>query len=109
MASAKVQNGVVRTTCSYCSVGCAIGVQVENGKPVKMLPAGDYPVNLGHTCSKGFNLLAPMRTQDRALYPMLRKPYGRWMRITWDEAASVFAERMRAVQDRYGRDAVAVL
>ncbi|MFH0344137.1 MAG: molybdopterin oxidoreductase family protein [Chromatiales bacterium] len=109
MASVKVQNGVVRTTCSYCSVGCAIDVQVETGKAAKMLPAADYPVNLGHTCSKGFNLLAPMRTQDRALYPMSRKPDGRWMRITWDEAARVFAERMRAVQDRHGMDAVAVL
>ena len=102
-------DGIIRTICSYCSVGCAIDVQVECGEPVKVLPATDYPVNRGKTCSKGFNLLKPMRASDRALYPMRRGFGGEWARISWEEAARLFAERMQAVQTEHGQESVAVL
>jgi assimilatory nitrate reductase catalytic subunit len=102
-------DGVIRTICSYCSVGCAIDVKIERGEPVKVLPAADYPVNLGKTCSKGFNLLKPMSAGDRALYPMLRGPGGELARIAWDDAARVFVERMQAVQAQYGKESIAVI
>jgi anaerobic selenocysteine-containing dehydrogenase len=100
---------VIRTLCSYCSVGCAIDVKIEHGQSAKVLPAMDYPVNLGKTCSKGFNLLKPMMAEDRALYPMLRGAGGELERISWDEAANVFVQRMQAVQHQFGKESVAVI
>lgn len=105
----KNENGVIRTICSYCSVGCAIDVKVERGEPVKVLPAADYPVNLGKTCSKGFNLLKPMSASDRALYPMRRGPQGELERISWDQAAHMFVERMQTVQAQHGTESIAVI
>ena len=69
----------------------------------------DYPVNLGRTCSKGFNFLKPMMATDRALYPLLRGAGGELEQISWDEATNVFVQRMQAVQARYGKESIAVI
>ncbi|NNM67099.1 MAG: molybdopterin-dependent oxidoreductase, partial [Spirochaetales bacterium] len=101
---------IIRTTCGYCSVGCAIDVQVVDGKPVKVLPAKDYPVNLGRTCTKGFNFLKPCEAPDRALFPaLLDRASGEKRRLSWDEAAKTFADRFKAVQAQHGPDSVAFL
>ena len=100
---------VIRTICSYCSVGCAIDVRIEPGKPVQVLPATDYPVNLGRTCSKGYHLLKPMSANDRAMYPMLRGTRGELARISWDDAARIFVERMQTIQARFGNESIAVI
>lgn len=102
-------NGVVRTTCSYCSVGCNVDVQIEEGKAVKLAGTKDYPVNLGKTCTKGFNLLKPYEAADRALYPMLRDADGVLQRVSWDRAAATFTDRIKAVQQKYGKESVAFL
>ena len=86
---------VIRTTCGYCSVGCNLDVLVEEGAPAKILPAKDYPVNLGKTCTKGFNLLKALEAPDRALVPTLRdRTTGERRNPTWDEAAAIFKARI---------------
>ncbi len=100
----------IRTTCGYCSVGCNIDVLVENGVPQKILPAKDYPVNLGKTCTKGFNLLKALESNDRALVPTLRdRSTGERRSLGWDEAATTFVDRFKAIQAKYGKDSVAFL
>jgi assimilatory nitrate reductase catalytic subunit len=103
-------SGTIRTTCGYCSVGCNLDVLVEDGVPLKVLPAKDYPVNLGKTCSKGFNLLKALESSDRALAPSLRdRLTGERREISWDEAAATFADRFKAIQKKYGPESVAFL
>ena len=63
---------LLRTTCGYCSTGCNVMVQVKDGKPIKVLPANEYPVNLGRTCPKGYHMLKPLEAPDRATRPLLR-------------------------------------
>lgn len=41
--------------------------------------------------------------------PMIRSSEGRWQQVSWQEAISFTAERLRRVIDKYGPDAVAVL
>lgn len=103
------ESRIVRTTCSYCSVGCAIDIQIEDGKAVKVLPAKDYPVNKGRTCTKGFNLLKAYESPDRGLHPMLRDSQGIMQPVSWDQAANEFANRFKDVQRRHGTESVAFL
>ncbi len=101
---------IIRTTCSFCSVGCNMDVQVVDGKPVKILQAKDYPVNHGKTCTKGFNMLKALDAPDRALYPTLRdRSTGEVKRLSWDEAASTFVGRMKAIQETHGPGSIAFL
>ncbi|HTH13185.1 MAG TPA: molybdopterin-dependent oxidoreductase, partial [Spirochaetia bacterium] len=100
----------VRTTCGYCSIGCNLDVLVEDGVPLKILPAKDYPVNLGKTCTKGFNLLKALEAPDRALVPTLRdRATGERRELTWDQAATTFVDRFKAIQQKYGPESVAFL
>ncbi len=43
----------VRTTCSYCGVGCNYDLNVRNGRIVRVTSAGDAPVNGRALCVKG--------------------------------------------------------
>lgn len=100
----------IRTTCGYCSVGCNLDVLVEDGVPLKILPAKDYPVNLGKTCTKGFNLLKALESSDRALVPtLLDRKTGDRRELSWDEAAGVFVDKFKAIQEKYGKESVAFL
>ena len=69
----------------------------------------NYPVNLGMACPKGWEALTPLAADDRATMPLLRDRRGRLQPVGWDEAASVFVERFRAVQQAHGPDSVAYL
>lgn len=100
---------LLRTTCGYCSTGCNVVVQASDGKPVKVLPAADYPVNLGRTCPKGYHLLKPLEAPDRATRPLLRDAEGRLVPVSWDEALDRFVSRFKAVQAAHGPAAVAFL
>ena len=98
----------IRTTCSYCSVGCNLDITLEAGKAPMVRPAKDYPVNLGKSCPKGFHLLAPFAAPDRALTPLIREN-GSFREAGWDEAIGLFVERFRAVLDEHGPESAAFL
>jgi len=105
-----VSEQIIRTTCSFCSIGCNLDIQVVDGVPTKVLPAKDYPVNLGKTCTKGFNMLKALDAPDRALYPQLRdRATGQKTRLSWDQAAQTFTQRFQAIQAKYGPESVAFL
>lgn len=100
----------IRTTCSFCSIGCNLDILVVDGVPTKVLPAKDYPVNLGKPCTKGFNMLKALEAPDRSLYPQLRdRATGKTTRLSWDEAGKTFADRFKAIQAKYGPESVAFL
>jgi formate dehydrogenase major subunit len=99
----------VTTTCAYCGVGCSLEVHVRDGQVVAIDPALDGPANLGHTCVKGRFAHQYARSPERLAAPMLRRGDGTWREASWDEAMSFVAERLRAIADRHGPDAIAFI
>ena len=74
-----------------------------------LTPTADYPVNLGMACPKGWESLAVLDAPDRATHPLLRDPHGRLSPVTWDQALRTFTERMKAIQQAHGPEAIAFL
>ena len=99
---------VVRTTCSYCSVGCNVDLTVDDEGKVTLKPNKEYPVNQGFVCPKGFHLLAPFTSETRGTTPLVKTSEG-FKEIDWNEASSIFAERFKKVIAEHGRDAVAFI
>jgi formate dehydrogenase major subunit/formate dehydrogenase alpha subunit len=62
----------VRTTCSYCGVGCNFDLNVRNGKVVRVTSAKDAPVNGMATCVKGRYGYDYVHHPDRLTRPMVR-------------------------------------
>jgi anaerobic selenocysteine-containing dehydrogenase len=100
---------VVRTTCSYCSVGCNFDVTISDAEVPALTPSADYPVNLGKSCPKGFHLLKPFRSDDRAADPLLRDPAGNLVPTDWDTAMREFTTRFKSIQEAHGPESVAFI
>jgi predicted molibdopterin-dependent oxidoreductase YjgC len=62
----------VRTTCSYCGVGCNFDLNVRNGRIVRVTTAPDAPVNGMATCVKGRYGYDYVHHPDRLKRPMVR-------------------------------------
>ena len=98
----------VPTTCGYCSVGCGMFVGVTEGRAVAVRGDRDHPVNHGMLCPKGLSEHHTLAAANRARHPLLRR-HGRLTRTTWDDAIAAMAAAFRAVQARFGRDAIGVV
>jgi assimilatory nitrate reductase catalytic subunit len=95
--------------CGFCSTGCGLTVHLKDGQGINLSPATGYPVNTGLACPKGWEALTPLRAPDRATIPYLRRADGRLEPVDWDTALRSFTSRFKAIQDRYGKDAIAWL
>ena len=108
VSAQKVPDRWIPTTCGYCSVGCGMFIGVKGGRAVSVRGNRDHPVNRGMLCPKGLSEHHTIATENRALYPMLRRG-GVRERVSWDEALTTMASRFRDVQVRYGPGAVGVI
>jgi len=121
----------VKSTCCYCGVGCGVIVQTEQ-RPQGVVITGvrgdpSHPANFGKLCTKGSTLHLTAGAAGRLLYPQLRPrdPMGRprdpkgrprdeqarrragTVRMHWDGALALAAERFGRVIREHGPDAVA--
>ncbi|MCH4552869.1 nitrate reductase [Aestuariibaculum lutulentum] len=98
----------VKTTCSYCGVGCGIIVKKDSNNKVIVEGDKDHPVNKGMLCSKGMNLhYVANDTSDRILYPEMRwsRSHPR-ERVSWDDALDRAASVFKSIIKKHGPDSV---
>lgn len=103
-----MQQKELKTTCSYCGVGCGIVVKKDSKNKVYVEGDKDHPVNKGMLCSKGMNLhYVANDTSDRILYPEMRwsKSHKR-ERVNWDDALDRAASVFKSIIKKYGPDSV---
>lgn len=101
---------VVRSTCNYCSIACNFDFHVEDdGFIQRVKPAKDYPVNKGFCCVKGLNLDKQNTIYENPVLPLLRNEKGKLEHISWEKAFNIFAERVKKIQDEYGKESFAFL
>ncbi|WP_405610783.1 molybdopterin-dependent oxidoreductase [Polaribacter sp. Asnod1-A03] len=99
----------IKTTCSYCGVGCGIIVKKDINNKVFVEGDKEHPVNKGMLCSKGMNLhYVANDTSDRILYPEMRwsRSHPR-ERVSWDTALDRAANVFKSIIKKHGPDAVA--
>ena len=98
----------VRTTCSYCGVGCQLHLHVKDGKVVKVTGVEGVPPNYGSLCVKGrfgFNFV---NSPDRLTTPLIREN-GEFREASWDEALNLVAQKLGSIRDEHGADSMGVL
>ncbi|MGQ9785908.1 MAG: 2Fe-2S iron-sulfur cluster-binding protein, partial [Anaerolineae bacterium] len=66
----------VRTTCSYCGVGCNFDLNVRDGRIIRVTSAPDAPVNGMALCVKGRYGYDYVHHPDRITAPLVR---ARWL------------------------------
>ncbi|HEY5653308.1 MAG TPA: nitrate reductase [Pontiella sp.] len=97
------------TTCSYCSTGCNLNIDLDpDGVVKKIRGVAEYPVNLGKACAKGLNLTEPFVSRERGTVPLLKTEEG-LKPVSWAEALETFCSRMKAIHAEYGSESTAFI
>lgn len=99
----------IQSTCNLCALACNLDFYVEDGKIEKVAPTVDYPVNQGFCCIKGLNLHKQQTKIKARKAPLLRDENGNMKEISWEEGFKTFAEKMTAIQEKYGKESVAFI
>ena len=98
---------LVKTHCCFCGQQCGIQLKVSGNRVVGFEPWEEFPFNRGMLCPKGVKRYLQGSHPDRLLGPLLRTDAG-FEPTGWDRALDFTARRLRELQEKYGRDAVAV-
>ncbi|MBD8891206.1 formate dehydrogenase subunit alpha [Roseibium litorale] len=100
----------VVTTCAYCGVGCSFKAEMRGEELVRMVPYKDGKANRGHSCVKGRFAYGYASHKDRILEPMIRDSIDQpWREVSWDEALTFAANKLRAIQFEHGRESIGVI
>jgi len=99
---------LVKTICSYCSVGCGVVAEVHNGVWVRQEVAQDHPISHGGHCCKGADMIDKARSTNRLKYPM-EKVNGKWQRVTWDNSMEKITDKIKQLHKDFGPDSIQLL
>ena len=102
---------VFKSVCRSCHGGCGALLHVRDGKLVKVEGDPASPLNHGRLCPIGTVTVDLVNHPDRLQYPMRRRGArgsGDWQRISWDEALDEISERVLAIRDKFGPEAIAL-
>lgn len=92
----------VPSMCQMCSTACGIIATVTDGRLTGIAGNPADPNNRGSVCAKGVAGPSILYDPARLMYPMRRvgaRGEGRWKRITWDEAYTEIADRLRTIRE----------
>lgn len=97
--------------CCYCAGGCGSLCSVRDGELINLEGDPDHPINQGGLCPKGAtmfqlrNIVDPetreiVKNPERVSRPMVRRPgASQWEEITWDDAISEIARKVKDTRD----------
>lgn len=97
-----------KTGCALCAQNCGLEVLVENNRIVKVRGEKSNPRSQGYICRKGRNIAHFQHHEQRLKYP-LKKVNGEFVRISWDQAISEIAARLKKIRDKYGPRSIAYM
>ena len=99
----------VRTTCSFCGVGCQMDVFVQDNKIVKIDGADtDLAPNHASLCVKGRFGYEFVASPERLTRPLIKKD-GKQVEASWDEALDLVAKKLMTIKSESGPDSIGVL
>jgi predicted molibdopterin-dependent oxidoreductase YjgC len=113
---------LVTTTCTYCGVGCQFDLNVKNNRIIRVTSNPAAPVNGMHLCVKGRYGYDFVHHPDRLTHPSVQRyllenrarPADRadrsdWVKVDWETALNITAQKLAGFRDEYGGDSIGVL
>jgi predicted molibdopterin-dependent oxidoreductase YjgC len=101
----------VKSTCTFCGVGCQIDINVdpETQRIVKVTSDPSYVSNEGDLCVKGRFASNFVHHPDRLTEPLVRGEDGELHPATWEHALQAAAKGLKEVKERHGPQTIGVL
>ena len=98
----------IRTTCSYCGVGCQLYLHVKDGRVISVTGVEDVKPNFGSLCVKGRFGYDFINDPGRLTTPLI-KENGKFREASWEEAFDLIAEKLSSIKKSSGPDSIATL
>ena len=108
-ASGGGETKTVHTLCNACSSKCGYTAYVVNGRLTKLIGDTDHPYSKGKLCARGYGYSQIAYSEDRLTDPLKKNGQGKFEAISWDQAYSEIAEKVRAIIDADGPQALAMV
>ena len=92
-------DGMARSVCPYCAVGCGQRVFHSDGKITQIEGDPDSPISRGRLCPKGSASKSLVTSPLRQTTVRYRRPYAtEWEDLDLDVALDMIADRMLAAR-----------
>ncbi len=100
-------------TCPLCEATCGLEIEIHDGAVKRIRGDRDDVFSHGFICPKGSTLKQLHDDPDRLRKPVVRRGSGAdgtaiFEEVEWDEAWRVVEEKLSAVRDPHGNDAIGV-
>lgn len=92
----------IPSMCQMCTTACGIIANIKDGRLIGIQGNPEDPNSQGSVCAKGVSGPSILYDPYRILYPLRRsgpRGAGRWRRITWDDAYTEIAARLREIRE----------
>ena len=93
--------------CNLCEAICGIEIEHENGEILSIRGDKADSFSRGHICPKALALKDIYEDANRLKFPVKKTENG-WKKISWNEAFDEIAAKIKEIQTKHGRNAVAV-
>jgi predicted molibdopterin-dependent oxidoreductase YjgC len=94
----------VETICGYCGCGCNLTLHISRNEVIRVTSRPNT-INEGWLCVKGRYGQSFINSPDRLTTPLIKKD-GTFVTASWDEALGYVAERLGAIRQKHGPDAI---
>ncbi|MGB2466076.1 MAG: molybdopterin-dependent oxidoreductase, partial [Porticoccaceae bacterium] len=92
--------------CNLCEAICGLEITTQGDQVLSIKGDKKDPLSRGFICPKGTAMADIYTDSDRLRKPVKRQGDG-WAEISWQEAFDTVAEKLVAVQEQHGQNAVA--
>lgn len=97
-----------KTSCVLCYHNCGLEVQTEGHRITKVRADKSHPRTKGYICRKGAKVAHYQDNKERLLHPLKREG-ERLVRISWDQAVSEIAGRLKHILEEHGPHSLAYM
>ncbi|MGB2286746.1 MAG: molybdopterin-dependent oxidoreductase [Porticoccaceae bacterium] len=92
--------------CNLCEAICGLEIKTQGDQVLSIKGDKNDPLSRGYICPKGTAMEDIYTDPDRLRLPVAKQGDS-WVQISWDEAFDRVAEKLVAVQEQHGPNAVA--
>ncbi len=99
------------TFCEICFWKCGAIAKVVDGRVMKLEGNPVHPGARGKLCARGNGGTGLLYDPNRLKTPLIStgaRGEGKYRKATWDEALSLVADKLTAIKQKYGPEAVAI-
>ena len=98
---------IVHRSCPTCEASCGLRVEIDPEARRVLRIEGDPEDarSQGYLCPKAYAMKEIYEDPERLKRPIRKRPDGTWEELSWEDALSFAADRLRALKDEHGANA----